>query len=141
VSKDDNQYFIDGKPVDKRTWLKHAQESDRKLIHELRTRNEELRRLQDKRDELVHNVSTSGVSALLESGKVDPVAVFTQWAKTEFPAALTQSQLDALTIFDERKEKKEDTWSNRIKRAFWYVVGIAVAAIVTYYLALAGFRI
>ena len=141
MSKDDNLYFIDGKPVDKRTWLEHVQGSDRKLIHELRTRNEELRRLQEKRNELVHNVSTSGVSALLESGKADPVAVFTQLANTEFLAALTQSQLDALSIFDKRKEKKENTWSNRIKKAFWYVVGIIATAIVTYYVAVAGFKV
>jgi Ethanolamine utilization protein EutJ (predicted chaperonin) len=145
VSKDDNQYFIDGKRVDRQTWLRHRQESDRKLIHELRTRNEELRRLQAKRNELVHNVSTSGITALLESGKADPVAVFTEWAKTEFPAVVTQSYVDALTIFDERKEKKENALPNRFKKAFWYIVGsvvtVVLGAIALYYIALAGFKI
>lgn len=145
MSKDDNQYFIDGKPVDRQTWLRHRQESDRKLIHELTTRNEELRRLQAKRNELVHNVSTSGITTIIESGKADPVTVFTEWAKTELPALVTQSYVDALTIFDERKEKKENALSNRFKKAFWYVVGsvvtVVLGAIALYYIALAGFKI
>jgi hypothetical protein len=56
-----------------------------------------------------------------------------------------QGQYRALKLFNEEEEKKQKTWSARIKKVFWYVLGIVASAIVSYYVgyyvALAGFRI
>jgi hypothetical protein len=85
------------------------------------------------------SIQASGVMAAQEA-KADP-SWFVNWTETKLPDILTQSTLKAQIQFNELQEKKENAWSNRIKRAFWYIVGIAVTAIVTYYLALAGFKI
>lgn len=123
----EDEYFVDGKRVDHATWGKYLRDSKDKLM-KLEANKENIRDLEASRNELIRNVSTSGVSALLESP--DPVTVFTQWAKTELPNVLTQSQVDALTILEERREKKENTLSEKLKRNAWAFVLIIIAAIV-----------
>ena len=123
-SKD--EYVVDGKRVDYATWIKYLRESKDKLM-KLEANEETIRSLEFLRNELVTNVSTSGASAILESA--DPVKALTQWLKTELPNVLTQSQVDALTICEEKKKKKENTFSEKLKRNIWAIV-LAIISVI-----------
>lgn len=85
----------------------------------------------------------SGVKAARESNA--DATWFRSWAERDLPEVLVQGQYRALKLFNEEEEKKQKTWSARIKKVFWYVLGIVASAIVSYYVgyyvALAGFRI
>jgi hypothetical protein len=89
------------------------------------------------------SIQASGVSAA-EEAKANP-KWFVNWAETKLPELLTKSNLDAMIRFEELREKKENAWSNRIKKAFWYIVGSIVAVVLgafaLYYIALAGFKL
>jgi hypothetical protein len=93
----EDKYFVDGKRVDQETWRKYLRDSKDKLGRMLDKDIEDYleRDLEASGNELVTNLSTSGISAFIESGKADSVAVFTQWAKKELPNVITQSHYDA----------------------------------------------
>ena len=80
-------------------------------------------------------IAESGVRAAQESRA--PSDWVSTWSQKDLRPILRDSYLEALEI----RDKKESAWSNRIKKAFWYIVGIVVTAVVAYYVALAGFRI
>jgi uncharacterized protein YegP (UPF0339 family) len=80
-------------------------------------------------------IAESGVRAAQESHA--PSDWVARWSQNDVRPMLRDSFLEALEI----RDKRESTWSNRIKKAFWYVVGIIATAIVTYYVALAGFKV
>lgn len=148
----DADYYIGGKRVDKATWIKHLTNSPMYLDEEIRklsrvrhaTPEEQdlIDGLRVLRNELTHNTFSSGVSAALEAN-TDPTW-FKSWARSELPDVLAQSQLKALTIFEEQKEKRENTWSARLRRnAGGLVLGIILAALtvlVTWAMGLIGFK-
>ena len=136
-------YYIDGKVVSEETWRRYLHGTANELSTVLARRegakqsDNISRELQSVRNELVHNVFSSGVSAAAEFGSVPP-PWFKKWAETDtLPDAFAQGQLKVIDII----ERRENTWLSRAKKAFWYVVGIIATAIVTYYVALAGFKI
>ena len=120
----DADYYVGGKRVDKATWIKHLTNSPMYLDEEIRklsrvrhaTSEEQnlIDGLRALRNVLTHNTFSSGVSAALEAN-TDPTW-FKSWARSELPDVLAQSQLKALTLFDEQKEKRENTWSARLRR-------------------------
>jgi hypothetical protein len=92
---------------------------------------------------LVKNVS-SGTSAMITESGVSaarqanaPYDWFVDWAKKDLPDLVAQGNIKAHIEIG----KRENTWLTRAKKAFWYVVGIIATAIVTYYVALAGFKV
>lgn len=88
-------------------------------------------------------IAESGVRAAQEA-KAD-YAWISKWARDELRPILLPIVRDANVEANEVIKQKEDTWSNKIKKASWYIVAIIVTAIVsgivTYYLALAGFKV
>ena len=80
-------------------------------------------------------ITASGVSAARQANA--PYDWFVDWAKEDLPDLVAQGNIRAYIEL----EKRENTWLSRAKKAFWYVVGIIATAIVTYYVALAGFKV
>jgi hypothetical protein len=80
-------------------------------------------------------ITESGVSAARQANA--PYDWFVDWAKEDLPDLVAQGNIKAHIEL----EKRENTWLSRAKKAFWYVVGIIATAIVTYYVALAGFKV
>jgi hypothetical protein len=76
TSDGEDKYFVDGKRVDEETWRKYLRDSRDKLVRMLDIDIEDYleRDLEASRNELVTNLSTSGISAFIESGKVDSVS-------------------------------------------------------------------
>lgn len=149
---DFDQYFIDGKRVDKETWVKYNRDYQRTLpaiLQRLGIQTVDadkmdylIRDLRAMRNELAHNVITSGVAAALEANA--PSNWFMDWAKTQLPDVLAQSQLKALTLFDEQKDKRENTWSARLRRyTSGLVSGLILAmlgVLVMWAMGLIGFK-
>jgi len=79
-------------------------------------------------------ITASGVSAARQANA--PYDWFVDWAKEDLPNLVAQGNIKAYIEL----ERRENTWLSRAKKAFWYVVGIIATAIVTYYVALAGFK-
>jgi hypothetical protein len=90
-----------------------------------------------------NTIAESGVRAAQEA-KAD-YAWISKWARDELRPILLPIVRDANVEANEVIKQKEDTWPNKIKKASWYIVAIIVTAIVsgivTYYLALAGFKV
>lgn len=88
-------------------------------------------------------IAESGVRAAQEA-KADYTWI-TKWAAHELRPILVPMIRDGTVEANEVIKQKENTLSNKIKRAFWYIVGSVVAivlgAIALYYIALAGFKI
>ncbi len=80
-------------------------------------------------------ITESGVSAARQANV--PYDWFWDWAKEDLPNLVAQGYIKAHIEL----EKRENAWSSRAKKAFWYIVGIIATAIVTYYVALAGFKV
>ena len=80
-------------------------------------------------------ITKSGVRAARQANA--PYDWFRDWAKEDLPDLLAQGNIMAHIEL----ERRENTWLSRAKKALWYIVGIIATAIVTYYVALAGFKV
>jgi hypothetical protein len=137
--EDFDQYFINGRPVDKETWAKYNRDYQRTLSATLRRLGvqkdmptEGIDRfanyLQAARNEITHNLIASGVSAALTASA--DATWFRTWAVKELPDILAQSQFEAMTRFDELKQKQENAWPARLRRGLvWLISGIVLALI------------
>jgi len=150
---DFDQYFINDRRVDKETWAKHNRDYERTLPAILQRLgiqrdmptegiDEFTHDLQAARDEITHNVITSGVSAALTASA--DATWFQSWAVKELPDILAQSQFEAMTRFDELKENRENAWSARLRRGAGWLIGGIVLALISFLAAwgmgLIGFK-
>ena len=87
-------------------------------------------------------IEKSGVRAAQEV-KADP-AWFQSWAKKDLPDLLAQSQLKAMRSLSEDKDRKENMWSERLRRnAGGLVSGIILAVLsvlIAWAMGIVGFK-
>lgn len=85
------------------------------------------------------SIIASGVAAAQQANA--DVAWMDAWAIKSLRPILKDVYLDASRQARQEEKETENTWSNKIKKAFWFVVGVIVTAIVAYCLTLAGFKV